>query len=101
MAWCMRVRMSLPYLICGFSMERVRMSFCVTLSYSRATRFVVPRSSAIRAQVRAVDRNQPLTRVRRMEEVVGESIGARRLSMSMLSGFAALALFLASVGIYG
>jgi hypothetical protein len=42
----MRVRMSLPYLICGFSMERVRTSFCSVLSYSRATRFVVPRSSA-------------------------------------------------------
>jgi len=36
-----------------------------------------------------------------MEEVVAEAVGPRRLSMSLLSGFASLALFLAAVGIYG
>ena len=56
---------------------------------------------AIRSQVYAVDRNQPVSTVRTMENVVAESVGPRRLSMSLLSGFAALALFLAAVGIYG
>jgi putative ABC transport system permease protein len=56
---------------------------------------------AIRAQVYAVDRNQPLTRVRTMQQLVDESVGPRRLSMSLLAVFAALALFLAAIGIYG
>ena len=56
---------------------------------------------AVRAQVYGVDRNQPVSRVRTMEELVAESVGPRRLSMSLLSGFASLALFLAAVGIYG
>src|SRR5262249_55272129 len=56
---------------------------------------------AVRAQVYAVDRNQPLTLVRTMQQLVDESVGPRRLSMSLLSAFAGLALFLAAIGIYG
>ena len=55
----------------------------------------------IRDEVHHVDKNQPLSRVRTMEAVVAESVGPRRISMSLLSGFAALALFLAAIGIYG
>jgi putative ABC transport system permease protein len=36
-----------------------------------------------------------------MEEVIGGSLAQRRLSMSLLATFAALALLLAGVGIYG
>ncbi|MCI0567431.1 MAG: ABC transporter permease, partial [Acidobacteria bacterium] len=56
---------------------------------------------AIREAVHRVDPDQPLARVRTMETVVAESVGPRRFSMSLLSGFAALALFLAAIGIYG
>jgi putative ABC transport system permease protein len=56
---------------------------------------------AVRDAVHRVDPNQPLARVRTMETVVAESVGPRRFSMSLLSGFAALALFLAAIGVYG
>jgi putative ABC transport system permease protein len=56
---------------------------------------------AVRDEVRQVDRNQPLARVRTMEDVIAESVAPRRFSMSLLSGFAMLALFLAAIGIYG
>ena len=36
-----------------------------------------------------------------MEEVLAESISLRRISMFLLAGFAALALLLAAIGIYG
>jgi putative ABC transport system permease protein len=45
--------------------------------------------------------DQPVSSVQTMEEVVGESLAARRFPMLLLSGFALLALVLAAVGIAG
>lgn len=50
--------------------------------------------------VRAIDPEQPVLDIATMEEVVEESLGQRPLAMMLLAGFAALALVLASVGIY-
>ena len=36
-----------------------------------------------------------------MEEIVGQSLGQRRLTMALLGVFAGIALVLAMVGIYG
>lgn len=60
---------------------------------------------AIMAQARAVvaelDRNLPVHDIRLMQERVDDSLGARRLAMLVLTGFAALALLLAVLGVYG
>ena len=56
---------------------------------------------AIRQQVQATDKNQPVFNARSMEQVIAESITARRFAMLLLTIFAAVALLLASVGIYG
>jgi putative ABC transport system permease protein len=56
---------------------------------------------AIRQTVLAVDRDQPISQVRTMEELVSQSVGQRRLSMLLLGLFATIALVLASIGIYG
>jgi putative ABC transport system permease protein len=55
----------------------------------------------VRRESRAVDPAQPLYRVRTMEDVVAESISTQRLSATLLAFFAAVALLLAGVGIYG
>jgi predicted permease len=47
-----------------------------------------------------VDPEQPVLDIATLEEVVEESLGQRPLAMLLLAGFAALALVLASVGIY-
>lgn len=58
-------------------------------------------ASALRAQIVAVNRGQPITDVRTMEERI-ESASAQTRSMMLLIGvFSATALILAVVGIYG
>jgi predicted permease len=57
--------------------------------------------SAVRQAVWSVDRNQPLARVRTMEEIVDRQLSTPTQSTALLSAFAVLALLLASVGLYG
>jgi putative ABC transport system permease protein len=62
-----------------------------------------PRSltSAVRAEIRRMDPDLPAANVRTLEQVASDSIAPRRLSVVLLGVFAAVALVLASVGIYG
>jgi ABC-type antimicrobial peptide transport system permease subunit len=57
--------------------------------------------SAIRRQVALVDKDQPLTSVQTMEELVGSASAQPRFTMLLLAVFSATALILAIVGIYG
>jgi predicted permease len=55
----------------------------------------------IRQQLRAIDPELPLYSVRTMEDRMSESLADRRTPMVIAIVFAAVALFLAAVGIYG
>jgi putative ABC transport system permease protein len=57
--------------------------------------------SAVRAQVRELDRNLPVANVNTMEQLVTQSVAQRHFAMLLFGVFAALALVLAGVGIYG
>jgi len=56
---------------------------------------------AVRGVVRAIDAQVPISRVATMDEVVAGSIASRRFTTILLGGFAALAMALAGIGIYG
>ena len=62
-----------------------------------------PRSLAdvIRRELRQLDPELPAANVRTLETVASDSIAPRRLSVAMITVFAAVAVVLASVGIYG
>jgi putative ABC transport system permease protein len=58
-------------------------------------------ASAVRAEIAALNKDQPVFNVRTMEQIVSQSVAPRRFSMTLLTVFAAVALVLASIGIYG
>ncbi|MDQ3804728.1 MAG: ABC transporter permease [Acidobacteriota bacterium] len=57
--------------------------------------------SAVKNEILAVDKEQPVFSVRTMTQIVSNSIARQRLSATLLGVGAALALLLASIGIYG
>jgi ABC-type antimicrobial peptide transport system permease subunit len=56
--------------------------------------------AAMRSAVHAVDPSQAVYHVRTMDEVLSSSVAARRTNTLLISLFAALALVLASLGVY-
>src|SRR5205823_3199187 len=58
-------------------------------------------AAAVRRAVLEIDPLQPVFNQQSMEQVVSDSIRDRRLTLLLLGIFAAVALLLASVGIYG
>jgi putative ABC transport system permease protein len=56
---------------------------------------------SVRREVLAIDKDQPITEVRSMEQVVSNSQERRRFNLLLLSLFAGLALVLTVVGVYG
>jgi len=58
-------------------------------------------AAAVRNEVTALDKDQPVYSVRSLDSVLSESVAGPRFRTLVLAIFAAVALILASVGIYG
>ena len=58
-------------------------------------------ANAVRSQVLAIDRNQPVSEVKTLDQVMDETFGERQLILWLMGSFAVVALLLAVVGVYG
>ena len=61
------------------------------------TNFLAP----VRREVQAIEKNLPITDIRPMTELLGNSLYAARMGAGLLGVFGLLALLLAAVGLYG
>ncbi len=58
-------------------------------------------TGTVREQVRTLDKNQSISAVRTMDDLVDQQVGQRRLLVILLGSFATMALLLVLMGIYG
>jgi putative ABC transport system permease protein len=77
--------------------------------YGRWSAYLVVRTNAglqafatlLKRRVAEIDPSLPISELRPLQEAVDASLATRRLTNTLLSGFALLALLLAAIGIYG
>ena len=90
-------------------LNMVEMYYCLAQLPARRTSLLLQVASgdplalvpAVKRELQALDPDQAISSVSTMEKDVAKSLGTRRMLMSLLGAFAALALLLASVGLYG
>ncbi len=58
-------------------------------------------SALVLREIKAIDGQMPIARVRSMEQILSESTSRQNFNMLLLSIFAGIALLLAAIGIYG
>ena len=74
--------------------------FTITI-IARMTGAPLASAATLRAQVVGIDKSQPVSDIKTVETVLTDSIAPRRFTMFLLGTFAAAALLLALIGIYG
>ncbi len=60
-----------------------------------------PLQKAIQKEIQAIDSQMPLSNIRPMDEILAKATTRQNFNMLLLSTFAAIALVLAAIGIYG
>ena len=92
-----RPELYVPYRQPLFASWTVRPMYVVV----RTTADPLAAAATVRREIARIDRDQPISEVRTMEERIGRSLAGRRFNMVLLASFASLALTLAGIGIYG
>ncbi|HLJ49836.1 MAG TPA: ABC transporter permease [Bryobacteraceae bacterium] len=78
--------------------QSISSTFYVVLGIHRPLSQIVP---ALRSAIYSIDGDQPLEGIATMDEIIDREIATPRLHMVLVISFAALALALGAVGIYG
>jgi putative ABC transport system permease protein len=78
--------------------QRADSSFTVVVRSATTEDALMP---AIRAAVRELDPDQPITSLTTFDDVLARSVAPRRLALLLVGGFALVTLALAVIGIYG
>jgi putative ABC transport system permease protein len=58
-------------------------------------------AGAVRQAIWSIDKDQPVSNVMSLDDLLDQEVAQRRVQAALLGGFAALALILACIGIYG
>jgi predicted permease len=88
-----RVEMYLPYEQQNFGYEPEYLAV-------RTSGDPMALAETVRQQIWSVDKEQPVTGMMPLEDLVDENLASRRMQASLLGGFAGLALLLVTLGIY-
>jgi putative ABC transport system permease protein len=57
--------------------------------------------ASVKQTIASIDRDQPISDIKTMDQWLDEEVASRHVQTTLLGGFAALALILACIGIYG
>jgi predicted permease len=58
-------------------------------------------AAAVKSRIWSVDKDQPVSRIQTMDQILSDSVARRRLYVVLLGVFACVAVLLAAAGIYG
>ena len=84
-----------------FPFYQETLGFAMSLAVRTKAADPLSLAGGVRAAILQVDRNQPVYNVKPLRQLTVESVAPRRLAMLLMGVFAAVALALAAVGIYG
>ena len=91
-------RQHLPQMyFCAAQMATYENNLLVRVKSGHPSQF----ANAVVGAVQQIDPDQPVAEISTMKKNISDSLATRRLTMTLLGSFAALALVLASVGLYG
>jgi putative ABC transport system permease protein len=68
---------------------------------ARTTGEPLQAASSVERAIHSIDKDLPVSSVRSMDQLLDNSLTARRLTLVLIGSFAALALLLAAIGVYG
>jgi putative ABC transport system permease protein len=68
---------------------------------ARTTGEPLQAASSVERAIHSIDKDLPVSSVRSMDQLLGNSLTARRLTLVLMGSFAALALLLSAIGVYG
>jgi predicted permease len=91
----------MPYVQTPFSQMPAGLRFPAMSLVARSSSDHDSLAAAMRAEIKALDKDQPITNIRTLDQLLANSISQHRFYLLLLAFFAAIALALAAIGLYG